>query len=220
MGCAVERGHALPHTIRSQQASLAIGDRTLSAGTEAGSAVVTGSEVPADQKTALEYFDPGWLRTSKDPANPKLHYDYTAEGWQSARTPEDGAGQLDLGRQMLWSYYADGLLQGITDRGEQRASYIYDANNQLLTAHQARGLTKDGQTGVDVEASYEPLRRLSKNSPADVGVGACPTPGRAGQRTSKPRHGRLAPRSTEMTGRTARSLLAGGTVRRIGAEPV
>ena len=36
----------------------------------------------------MTYFDPGWIRTSDDPANPKVHFDYTAQGWQASRTPE------------------------------------------------------------------------------------------------------------------------------------
>ncbi len=48
----------------------------------------SAGSVQASAKTVMSYFDPGWIRTSDDPANPKVRFDYTALGWQAEPTPE------------------------------------------------------------------------------------------------------------------------------------
>ena len=107
-------------------------------------------------RTVMEYFDPGWIRTSDDPANPKVHFDYTAVGQQAKRTPEKvGApGQLDLSLQMLWTYLPDGPVATRTDRGGQSSTYKYDAHNNLTRADDSDGISHDSQKPVAIEATY------------------------------------------------------------------
>src|SRR5262249_35844499 len=51
--------------------------------------------VSAAAKSTTSYFDPGWIAASKDPATPAVHFDYTAQGWQHTRTPENLSGALN-----------------------------------------------------------------------------------------------------------------------------
>ena len=122
------------------------------------------SLVGATQKTFVEHFDTGWIRTSDEPANPKAHFDYTAEGWQASRTPEDPAGLLALGERQRWQYYADGLVKERQDDADQaqKATYTYDANNNLTSATDAAGVVAATQTPIDVTAAYDGLNRILK----------------------------------------------------------
>ncbi len=120
-------------------------------------------DVPAAAKTTLEYFDPGWIAASNDPANPKVHFDYDARGQQTLRTPEDSSGNPDTKKQIQWTYYADGLLRQRTDQQGQPVSYTYDADNQRLSSHDASGLTTPAETAVDVQNAYDDLDRLTRS---------------------------------------------------------
>jgi len=60
--------------------------------------------VTASQKTSVTYFDTGWIQTSKDPANPRVHFDYAPQGWQISRVPEDASGKLDISHEMFTTY--------------------------------------------------------------------------------------------------------------------
>jgi RHS repeat-associated protein len=120
-------------------------------------------DVPASAKTLLEYFDPGWIAASNDPANPKVHFDYNARGQQTVRTPETRTGGLDAGKQIQWAYFPDGLLHERTDQEGQRVSYTYDADNQLLSSHDASGLTAPAETAVDTVNAYDDLDRLIRS---------------------------------------------------------
>lgn len=126
--------------------------------------VTTGDPalVGADKKTFLTYFDPGWIRTSKEPANPRVHYDYTAEGWQRSRIPETAGGDLKLSEEVRWTYYPDGLVKEHKDRGGQATTYGYDANNNLTLATDGSGLTSGKETATDVEASYDGFDQATK----------------------------------------------------------
>lgn len=46
----------------------------------------SAASVDAKQKTVQEYFDPGWIRTSKEGSQRKHFFDYTAEGWATMRS--------------------------------------------------------------------------------------------------------------------------------------
>jgi RHS repeat-associated protein len=120
------------------------------------------SLVGADKKTTLTLFDPGWIATSDEPGQPRLHYDYTAEGWQATRTSERAGGGLDTSRAMSWSYYLDGALKQRTDRGGQSSSYTYDPDNLLLTAREATGLTSSDESAYDLDAAYDGQNRPAK----------------------------------------------------------
>ncbi|NES27985.1 DNRLRE domain-containing protein [Micromonospora terminaliae] len=117
--------------------------------------VADAAGVGAGAKTVLDYFDPGWIRTSDDPANPKVHFDYTAQGWQAQRQPEkkSSPGALDENDRMFWTYYVDGMLKTRTDKGGQINRYTYDAHNNLLTGFET-GVTDSEEKEVETQASY------------------------------------------------------------------
>jgi len=122
------------------------------------------TSVADSARTVMTYFDPGWIRTSDDPANPKVHFDHTAFGLQASRTPEKvGApGQLDLSLRMLWTYYEDGITATRSDRGGQSSTYRYDAHNNLTIANDADGVGDPSQKPVDIEASYTGFDETAK----------------------------------------------------------
>ncbi len=125
------------------------------------------SETPAgiagDRKTSLSYFDAGWIRSSFDGVNPKVHFDYTAEGWQQSRVPNKLAvDELDLSQELRWSYYADGQLQRATDRKGLGSTYRYDANNNLTKADEGQGVVSPDEAGIDVEASWDAFDQRAK----------------------------------------------------------
>jgi RHS repeat-associated protein len=118
------------------------------------------ASVPATAKTTVEYFDPGWIAASNDPANPKVHFDYDALGQQTLRTPEDGSGNLDLTKQIQWAYFADGMLSQRTDQQGQPVTYTYNADNRLVSSRDGSGLTTPAETFVDLRNAYDDLDRL------------------------------------------------------------
>jgi RHS repeat-associated protein len=115
-------------------------------------------------RTVMSYFDPGWIRTAKDPANPRVAFDYTAHGWQASRTPDvkGSPGTPDTSRTSRWEYYPDGLLKTLTGRDGKPNGYTYDANNNLLIATEGRGVDDPGQARRQVEASYTGFDQLAK----------------------------------------------------------
>jgi RHS repeat-associated protein len=118
--------------------------------------------VPATKKTVIDPFDTGLSKRVKDPANPAVHFDYDAAGRQTTRTPEDPSGNLDLSQQMTWTYDVDGQLSKISDRGGQSTSYDYDANGNLVTVDEARGITTEGQDPIDIRLTYDGFEQLAK----------------------------------------------------------
>jgi YD repeat-containing protein len=131
------------------------------------------SSVQDTARTVMTYFDPGWIRTSDDPTNPKVVFDYTAEGWQAQRTPErkSAPGTPDVSQTMLWTYFADGQLKSRTDNGGQQSTYTYDVNNNLLTGTDG-GVADTTEAAMDITASYtgfnEPLKVRQKKKNASV----------------------------------------------------
>jgi RHS repeat-associated protein len=121
------------------------------------------TQVPASSKTALTYFDTGWIATSQDPGGPRVHFDYTAKGQQSLRTPESSSGALDLTKQLQWAYFADGQIKSRVDQQGQPITYAYDAGNNLVSSHDASGLTSPSQTFVDTQFAYDDLGRLVRS---------------------------------------------------------
>lgn len=119
--------------------------------------------VPATAKTEMTYWDSGWAASSKDPGTlPRVHFDYTAEGWQRLRTPELPGGGLNLDEQQIWTYFVDGMLEQRADRHGQLTSYAYDANNNLRMALDAAGILVEDRSPVDVQATWDSLDRLTK----------------------------------------------------------
>ncbi|MEJ7567739.1 MAG: DNRLRE domain-containing protein [Gaiellaceae bacterium] len=126
----------------------------------------------ATEKTVVDQYDTGWTRTIDEPANPKALFDYTAEGWQSERTPytRSTPSTLDLTKRILWSHNPDGTLKQVTDRGGHGfTAYTYDANNNVLKADEGRGLAEATSKALDVEASYDLFDRLTKTRRQEKG---------------------------------------------------
>jgi RHS repeat-associated protein len=111
------------------------------------------TQVSAAAKTVNTLFDPGWVASSNDPANPTARFDYTAQGWQKSRTPDKPSGGPDTSLEQQWAYYPDGKAESYTDQGGQASSYHYSADNDLTYAKTAHGLNA-GQAPVEIYADY------------------------------------------------------------------
>ena len=124
------------------------------------------AQVQASAKTQMAYFDPGWIRTSDDPTNPKVHFDYTAQGQQAERVPERRStpGTLDTSRRLLWEYFDDSQLKVRKDADGQATTYTYDANNNLTAANSASGLTDPGEQPADSKVTYTGFDEVAKTS--------------------------------------------------------
>jgi len=126
----------------------------------------TASSVQDTARTVMEYFDPGWVRTSKDPRNPKVRFDYAAQGWQILRQrekpPPSPPGVVDPDRQIGWTYYPDGQLQERKDFKGQPSTFKYDANNNLTEATDAAGLVDPGEKAVETRATYTGFDEILK----------------------------------------------------------
>ena len=121
------------------------------------------ANVAATAKTQLTYLDPGWIRTSDDPANPTVHFDYSAQGWQAKRQAEQRGtpGSLDDNDRMFWDYYLDGQLRSRTDRGGQISRYEYDPNNNLVKAFE-NGLSDPGERELQTQATPTGFDEVAK----------------------------------------------------------
>ncbi|MDQ3981342.1 MAG: Ig-like domain-containing protein, partial [Actinomycetota bacterium] len=113
------------------------------------------SGVPQDKVTELTLFDPGWIKTSHDNVNPKVTFDYRADGLQTSRTPQGDSTEL-------WTYYDDGTLKEHKDRAGHPIEYFYDPNDNLTKAVDRSGLFKAGQKPIDMRVTYDTLDRVSK----------------------------------------------------------
>ncbi|MFB9236170.1 Ig-like domain-containing protein [Plantactinospora siamensis] len=131
----------------------------------------TASGVADTARTVNTYFDPGWIRTSDDPSNPKVSYDYRAEGWQLSRVPDQKSapGSPDNTQKMGWEYYDDGQVKARTDVQDQRSEYGYDANNNLLTGT-VRGTSESTETAVDLRTTWTGFDEQAKVSHRKQGV--------------------------------------------------
>jgi RHS repeat-associated protein len=120
----------------------------------------TADAVGAGAKTTMTYFDPGWIRTSDDPPSPLVRFDYTAQGWQAARTP-DAPGPGGDGA-MSWTYFDDGQLRTRSDQGGQPSTYDYDSHNLVEKAVDAAGITSPTESAVETGSTWtgfdEPLK--------------------------------------------------------------
>ncbi|MDQ1740421.1 MAG: hypothetical protein QOE53_2073, partial [Pseudonocardiales bacterium] len=122
------------------------------------------SDVQPNLREDRSYFDPkGWVRTSDDHVNPILHFDYDADGRQTARTPEKkGSSELDTDQRQEWHYYIDGMLQERSDVGGQKITYTYDADNGTRTMTDASGANANRQRTLKVEISPDGVDRPAK----------------------------------------------------------
>jgi hypothetical protein len=122
----------------------------------------TAMPTDAKQKTTVEYFDPGWIKMSRDPGDNEVNFDYSAEGWQTRRAPENAQGTVVDDRVSTWEYWVDGTKKAHHGRDGELTEYFYDANNNVEQADDASGATKDKQTAVDIRVGYDGLDRPSR----------------------------------------------------------
>jgi RHS repeat-associated protein len=132
------------------------------------------SAIDSATRTNVAYYDTGWVKSTDDPTKGPVNFDYTAEGWQSMRTPrfqgQDGTWQD--GPVQRWVYYPDGSLQQDFDNYGDPNIYRYDLNGNLVSMRDASGLQRPGQTAIDVLNQYdrfaEPTQTKQRLKPNDV----------------------------------------------------
>ncbi|WP_112261414.1 DNRLRE domain-containing protein [Lentzea terrae] len=122
-------------------------------------------DVRDSAKTLISYFDPGWIRTSKDPGGTTVRMDYFAQGWQKTRTPDQqGApGQPDNNKRVDWTYFNDGKLSTRKEFLGQPSTYTYDANGNLTRAVDARGSeSPEQQQPTETETRFTGFDEVAK----------------------------------------------------------
>jgi RHS repeat-associated protein len=121
------------------------------------------AQVPAVKKTVTTYFDNGLPKTIKNPTpTPRVHFDYTAEGWQDSRIPEASGGGLDTTLAMSWDHYEDGQVRRATDRDGQVVDFSYDAHNNLVKSEDSSGVHDASESRLTVSFEYDSLDRVTK----------------------------------------------------------
>ncbi|MEV4315002.1 DNRLRE domain-containing protein [Actinocrispum sp. NPDC049592] len=123
------------------------------------------ADVRDTAKTVTTYFDPGWIRTSKESTGPTVRFDYLAQGWQQTRTPDQqgSPGQPDTARRVDWTYFDDGQLRTRQEFQGQPSTYTYDANDNLTKAVDARGSeSPDQQQPTETENTYTGFDEIAK----------------------------------------------------------
>lgn len=123
------------------------------------------ADVRDSAKTLVTYYDPGWVRTSKDPGTPTVRMDYVAQGWQKTKVPDQqGApGQPDNNRRVDWTYFDDGQLSTRKEFLGQPSTYTYDANGNLTRAVDGRGSeSPDQQQPMETETRYTGFDQVAK----------------------------------------------------------
>lgn len=111
------------------------------------------TQVKAQDKTSNTYFDPGWIRTSKD-QNPQISYDYRAEGWQTLRVPSDKKDARREDRTSRTTYFADGQKHFEYDRSGKPTEFRYDLNNNVEFALD-KSVEDDGQKALQTDVAYD-----------------------------------------------------------------
>jgi RHS repeat-associated protein len=121
--------------------------------------------VGPNARTNLTYFDTGWMASSDDPGNPQVLYDYTAEGWQSSRTPrttDANTSPPNTDRQLRWTYFADGTLASRVDEGDQATTYEYDRDNHLVKVTSAAGVTSPDERPITTTMTYDGFGEITR----------------------------------------------------------
>jgi RHS repeat-associated protein len=129
------------------------------------------SKVPANEQTQTTYWDNGQIYDSSDGFNPKIRFDYTAEGWQNLRVPETalGSGVMDWTRSMQSDYYPDGKPADTTDLGGQRTITAYDQDGNQ-TSVSASGVSGVNAVAPQDTGVYDGLDRLTTVKQPKVGT--------------------------------------------------
>jgi RHS repeat-associated protein len=105
------------------------------------------------------YFDTGWVRWTED-ENPRISYDYTAEGWQKERVPSFEDGRPNTDRRSWKEYHEDGLVKVEYDRAGKPTEYRYDANNNLTYAFD-KSVEDDKQKPIETTVTYDGFDELA-----------------------------------------------------------
>jgi RHS repeat-associated protein len=136
------------------------------------------ANVQPTAKTTMEYWDPGWIRTSKKPTDPELSFDYAAQSWQTSRTPDKKGqpGVPDTERKMIWTYYDDAQLKERRDRDGNPSTYKFDANNNLTEAVDASGVTGADDNPMETLATWTGFDEIAKTSHRKKTDAASPNP--------------------------------------------
>jgi RHS repeat-associated protein len=121
------------------------------------------------ERSQFTYFDPGWPRTTKDPAAPLVTFDYTAKGEQASRTRAKEADDPSDDKTELWTYFADGDLQQEVDPHGSPTKYAYDANDNLTNIDDTGGVQSPDETELVVENTYDAFDRLTKTRQQKLG---------------------------------------------------
>ena len=127
------------------------------------------TELPEDEKTVIDYYRDGTIRTVDDPgssvpATDKVFHDtlHRASGSVQCRLPGmpvDCSAPIRAD-QTTSRYDPDGQLIELIDKNQGRATYTYDLNNNLVEAHDAR-VTAAGRTQA-VTAEWDGFDQLEK----------------------------------------------------------
>jgi RHS repeat-associated protein len=120
------------------------------------------ANVAASEKSQFTYFDPGWLRTSKDPAEPQVSYDFDAKGEQVSRTR--ALSTTDTGAYLTetQSYFSDGDLKNQHDAAGAPTSYTYDANDNVVGMTATGGVEAAGESPIVAQDTYDGFDQLLK----------------------------------------------------------
>jgi RHS repeat-associated protein len=122
----------------------------------------SAASVAPSEKSQFTYFDPGWPRTTKDPAEPEISFDYTAKGEQAARTRAQGANDPTPDKTELWSYFTDGDLKEEIDPHGSPTTYAYDANDNVIRLEDTGGVQTPDEAELIAELTYDGFDRLTR----------------------------------------------------------
>jgi RHS repeat-associated protein len=127
------------------------------------------ANVAASEKSQFTYFDPGWLRTSKDPAEPQITFDYTAKGEQASRTRAQGVNDPTADKTELWTYFVGGDLKQEIDPHGSPITYGYDADGNLTDLDDTAGVQTSDETPIVVQQTYDGFDRVVKTRQQKLG---------------------------------------------------
>jgi YD repeat-containing protein len=120
------------------------------------------SLVAASEKSTFTYLDTGWVRTSKDSAEPAVTFDYDARGHQSMRLRGTDAPES-------WTYFADGDLKQAIDPDGMPTTYAYDANDNTSTMDATSGVQTPDESALAVRQTYDGFDQLMKTRQQKLG---------------------------------------------------
>jgi RHS repeat-associated protein len=120
------------------------------------------ANVAATEKSQFTYFDSGRVRTSKDPAEPQVSYDYSARGQQTSRMR--ALSTTDTGSYLTetQSYFSDGDLKDQHDAAGAPTTYTYDANDNVTGMTATGGVEVAAESPIVAQSTYDGFDQLVK----------------------------------------------------------